>query len=380
MPAGNTSVDKAVEAFTQAHAEWRAQRWDQAARHAERSAALFARALGPHDPDRANAQLLAARARLTDGDHKAAHHQATQALRTLEGCDDSGRVRVFRAQAHGLIGRAHEATGDYPPAMANYRRALSAAQSTDQPDLVCQTAMQLGVLCKHTGDYDQAADAYRTAEKALRAAAPRDDEAWIALDHNRGGLHHASGNPEAALPYAIRALQRRQNTQPPDPVAIALERSAVAPILIDLERYDEAQEHLDAARETFDEHLGPVDYELAVVEHNLGELARRRHNLTDAITHWQAALQLKTQTLGPRHPDLAITHLNLAVVHHQAGNPVTANQCARQAIALVQDVGSPTNPVFTRATELLSIIVTDQQQAGPGRDPLRTEEESAPEP
>jgi tetratricopeptide (TPR) repeat protein len=244
-------------------------------------AALFAAALG-------HAQT---------GDWPAAARSAFEAERAFAG-------NVLDAANSGLLGAAALARlGRTTDALAHARRVGGRLAYNAH-----------GVVCKALGELDRAERSYERALRIVAEAGRVPDGIRAALLHNVAGLAHAASDARRGLPHALAALALRAVARPADEVAVAIERAAVAPLLMDIGGDAAALVLLNQARATLCRQQ-PLDvYEVAVIDHNLGVLARRRGDLADAADRLGRAVAGKAASRGATHPDLAVTRSCLADV------------------------------------------------------------------
>jgi tetratricopeptide (TPR) repeat protein len=136
--------------------------------------------------------------------------------------------------------RTRRMAGDYPGAADLLRVAVADVEAGYGPDAVELSTLlnELGIVGTYSGNFVEAEAVYRRAlaiEDRARCAAGLN--AANILD-NLAGLAHARGEPEAALPMALRGIGIRTAPPEPDPGGLAEDRAALAAILIDLGRHD----------------------------------------------------------------------------------------------------------------------------------------------
>ena len=134
----------------------------------------------------------------------------------------------------------------------------------------------------------------------------------------------------------------------PDHLFVADDQVALAGVLLDLDRGDEAEQLLRQALATNERIHGPVHYEIGVILGTLGSAAQRRGALEEAEALQRRALAVKREVLGDRHPELAITLNNLGVVVRRQGRNDEAAQLYRGAIAILAGTrgGRPSDPAL----------------------------------
>jgi tetratricopeptide (TPR) repeat protein len=246
-----------------------------------------------------------------------------------------------------MTARVRRLAGDYAGAAGLLRTAVEACG----PDTTEMTTLlnELGMVGKYAGDFAAAEDAYRRAltieQRAGRGAGP--DAA--AILHNLGGLAHARGRPAAALPLALRGISIRSALPEPDPAGLAADRAALAAILIDLGRHDEARR---ALLDLIDSDAPRPD--VAAALHNLGSLQFREGDAAEAAATLRRAVRLKTDELGPRHPDLAVTLHNLACCLRKLGLHRQARQNLKEAVAILDGRVAPDHPTLVACRRKLA--------------------------
>ncbi|MEA3214512.1 MAG: hypothetical protein QOJ19_668 [Acidimicrobiia bacterium] len=132
------------------------------------------------------------------------------------------------------------------------------------------------------------------------------------------------------------------------PAALA-HGAALAGVLLDLGRFEEAEELLQRTLAFFQNRNGRLHSPVAVTLAGLPGVAHARGDLAEAERRWTEALDIKTKVLGVEHPDLAITLNNLGVVRYDLGRRDDAAAAWRQSLTLLHDV-TPDQPA-RRAAE-----------------------------
>jgi len=105
-------------------------------------------------------------------------------------------------------------------------------------------------------------------------------------------------------------------------------------LLDGLKRFDESEPIYRRALAVY-EALGD-DAEIAVTLNNLASICAARGALDEALSHYQRALALKEQLLGPQHPDVALTLNNLGLLRKRQGEFSEAAQLYRRALSIFE--------------------------------------------
>ena len=106
-------------------------------------------------------------------------------------------------------------------------------------------------------------------------------------------------------------MQIRETVLGPDHVAVAADLAALAALVQEQHRFDEAEKLYRRAIAIFEAAFGPMHYELGVNYNNLAALHAAEGNLREAENLYQRALDIKQQLLDHNHPDVAMTLLEM---------------------------------------------------------------------
>jgi tetratricopeptide (TPR) repeat protein len=237
--------------------------------------------------------------------------------------------RTVRAYARRKLAAAHLARGRYDDASGILRAELQWASQLfgAGSEQAADVHNDLGIVLKARGEYAEARSHY----EAVLATGPTGEE-YAAVCHNLGGIHLALGDPHTALDWARRGIATRAELGGGH--KLVLDQAALAPILVALGEYDEAGQVLENVLAAHRARYGPEHYEVAVALHNLGGLLARQERYSEAYEQFQRCLEMKERVLGPRHPQLRTTLLNLAIVAELLGDSDTATRVRARVLAL----------------------------------------------
>jgi tetratricopeptide (TPR) repeat protein len=238
--------------------------------------------------------------------------------------------------------------GAYAPAEEILRETVSLADQTCGPASIAaaETRNELGILLKAAGQYEPARARYLEALAIYgRHPGPAHAEAVATLYHNLAGIDLVRGEPAQAAEWARKGLALRRDLVGDDDLLVLLDEGNLAPILVVLGAYDEAETLLVRLHERLVAKLGPNDYEVAVALTNLGGLAAHRGQWSAAEAYLNQALRIKTDLIGADHPDLLRTLVNLSVVTEHLGQTDGAGQAHRRALGIARAHLSPEHPL-----------------------------------
>ena len=296
-----------------------------------RSLRLFVRHCGRRHPDVANVVLELALAEHDLGRHAQSLRLVERALRILKFLRGVGQLRV---QALGQLGSLHLAQGDYRLAEASYRRALVIASSSPDPGAAITAMNGLGVVCKYTARFAEAARYYRKALALTQHVRGAHHPLVATILHNMGGLEHSRGRFARGEPFARRAVALRERALGPDHPDVAADLAALAAIVMSRGNRGEAELLYRRAIRVFGRALGRGHWEVGF---NLGQLAalcQAEGRLADASRLYGRAVRTLSRQLGPRHPLLAMTLWNLASLRRGQHRPSEAARLCRTALAI----------------------------------------------
>jgi tetratricopeptide (TPR) repeat protein len=256
--------------------------------------------------------------------------------------------------------------GEYLRADRLAGEGVAAAERAFGPDSgeVADLLAVRGVLCRYLGRF---ADSEQHYLRALAIHTRSGSDRVAAVLHNLGGLAHERGDHDAAYAYALRGLTVRAAFSGPDSPAVARDGAALAAILVDLCRYDEAEELLAGTVATYERCYGPRHHEIGVALHNLGCLRYRRDRFGAAAATLRRAHEIKRAVLGDRHPDLAVTLYARARCATALGDRDSAVAWLRAAVDLLDGIVSPDQPTLSACRAQLGTLLGE---GSPGAAPV----------
>ncbi|MFD3537455.1 tetratricopeptide repeat protein [Streptomyces sp. NPDC058664] len=264
-------------------------------------------------------------------------------------------------RARTLLGGLYRIQGRYDQAEKALRRALAVAD--DEPDIpvaaLTGTCNELGILFKYTGKFDEAETFYRRALDLLEEAGIGEGLSAASLFHNLSGLAHSRRDFAAAAEPGRRAVAIRERVLGPEHVQVALDKAALAPVLIELDELDEADELLTSALAVIEKTYGPEHYETGVALGNLAALAYKRAQYSRAEELFHRCLRLKEQTLGLGHPELAVTLNNLAVFARRGGDFFHARELWERASAILETSVQQAHPLLRTVRRHLNSLESE---------------------
>lgn len=246
--------------------------------------------------------------------------------------------------------------GSYVDAERHAREAIALLESADPHDhgLLAIALNSLGLACKDLAKFDDARAAYERALELLRVSGASEDSI-ATIYHNLGGIEHARGSYAAAETFARTGLAVRRRVSA-DSDLVAGDMVALAAILDGLDQHEEAEALYREGLQVFQRDRVTNAGEIAVALHGLGTLCSVRGRLQEAESYLTEAAAIKTDLLGSRHVDVAVTLNNLAFVYRRLGNPERAGATYLLALEIFTDALGESHPKTIACRENSRIV------------------------
>nr|WP_276598780.1 serine/threonine-protein kinase [Nannocystis sp. SCPEA4] len=240
--------------------------------------------------------------------------------------------------------RAEARSGQYGAGLSQVQAVVVEARALAYAPLLAEALLALGDLEAMSGRAREAEAAYADAIRAAaagrhpRAAA----EAWVQLIDSIGS-RQAQAERALGLRLAAEAALAWDGS---DPVLQARFLTALARIRLNQGDAVETTELATRALALLGDSGGDVGRQLerANVDTTLGKAAYSRGEFEAADAHFQAALAIRREALGPDHPDVASALNDLGDNDRARGRYAEARAALEQALALRTRVLGPDHP------------------------------------
>jgi tetratricopeptide (TPR) repeat protein/predicted Ser/Thr protein kinase len=281
--------------------------------------------------------------------------QAVEALGSIEACAnaepgpgpepgpavDHGQAALARVEALAEVEVLQEA-GRYDDAVTAAQAAVAAMDETSRGEQA-EALLALAMAEESAARADDAEQHFHAAFSSA-AASGRDE---VAL-HAALGLatviskaaHPRFEEAERWTEHADAALDRLGRM--PEHVA----RIEGARGRIDFERgdYEAARQHFERALQVRTQELGPDDHRLASHHNNLGHAYAALERQADAIEHERRALELERAHYGQEHPRVGAALSMLCSSYSDAGQLDAAISTGTEAVAMLRKTLSKDHP------------------------------------
>ncbi|MFG1954824.1 BTAD domain-containing putative transcriptional regulator [Micromonospora sp. NPDC048830] len=263
------------------------------------------------------------------GEHRARSWQLADQLRGyFFVCGDvvpwlvTGRAGLSAAEAaadiqaqaamHQTIGQAHWAAGEHHRAADAYRRGISAARRAGWLVGEAYLSHNLGLVQSELGRPDEAQQLYQRALDI--GVGPEFDHIRAVTLNDLATLCHERGELTEAVGYLQAAMQMNEGTA--RRASAMANRSNLGMILRQLEDFDVALEHLNAALAYY-RHTGSTTAELSVLD-ELSQLHAQKGEWVAAVHSASDALQLALRLRNLRAQAATLNTLGFALLGSRA--------------------------------------------------------------
>ncbi|MET7971453.1 BTAD domain-containing putative transcriptional regulator [Micromonospora sp. NPDC005305] len=235
----------------------------------------------------------------------------------LAAAEAAGDVRA-QAAMYQTIGQAHWAAGKHHLAADAYRRGIAAAASSGWLVGEAYLSHNLGLVQAELGHLDEAQELYQRALDL--GTGPEFNHVRAVTLNDLGTMCHERGQLVEAVGY-LKAAQRLNEKSARHLSAMA-NRHNLAMVLRQLEDFEPARAHFDAALEYY-RRTGSALRELSVLD-ELSQLDRQLNEWVSAVNNAAEALRLARQQRNLRAEAATLNTLGYALLGSRAANDAHA--------------------------------------------------------
>ena len=223
----------------------------------------------------------------------------------------------------------------------------------DRPDVEASLQAILGETYTSLGMLDQAEPHMARALELALSQFGADSEQYARRLRDRGHIEQGRGKPEAALATyaeALRIVKRAFGAKNPLAVLLECER---ANVLVKLKEYEEAEDILRDAIETYEEITEEDDRNTHLLVNSLAVMLHDQNRLDDAEPLYRRALAIGERVLGDEDPDTLTSRMNLGSMLRSRGKLVEAEKLLAASYAGIAKVFGENHPKTAAAASVL---------------------------
>lgn len=237
---------------------------------------------------------------------------------------------LVKAELQETLGSVYSGLIMYPEAEPLLRESLATFKQELGPNHpnVANVSHLLGFMLFRKGEYDEAETLFEEAKRIYYDHYGNDDTHYAYALRMMGNLYSETGRPKLALDQYNKAIEIYERNSIPEIAGTYMDRGY---LLMDFERFDEAQKSLKRSIALFKEYYEESDVAVANALTGLGQTAHLQGDLSSAENYHRKALRLRTNIFEPGHTYIASSHLRLAWVLIDQGNIGRAIPLAKKA-------------------------------------------------
>jgi CHAT domain-containing protein/Tfp pilus assembly protein PilF len=283
---------------------------------------------------------------LQEGRYRDGAVKAREAVTLREGALGPSNPEV--AEALDILGRLLERSGEYAEGQKVLERALAIKEATLGPNAadVADTVEVLAMTLQQQGNLTGARPLY---ERALRiredALGPEAPEVSGALN-NLGWVQLDQGDLQGGRVSLERALKIREKTFGPNHIRTAQTLAHLGRAYRDLGEYDLARTAFERSIRIEERVLGPEHPDLGYVLAQYGAFYERLDDYAKARPLLERALAIREKALGPNHPAVAFNLIQLANVLRISGDNAAALSLIERALKIQEQALGPNHPAL----------------------------------
>lgn len=237
---------------------------------------------------------------------------------------------LVKAELQETLGSVYSGLVMYSKAEPLLRESLATYKQElgpDHPD-VANVSHLLGFMLLRKGEYDEAETLFEEAKRIYYDHYGNYDTHYAYALKMMGNLYSETGRQKHALDQYNKAIEIYERNSVPEIAGTYMDRGY---LLMDFERFNEAQKSLKRSIALFKKYYEESDVAVANAFTGLGQTAHLQGNLSEAKDYHRKALQIRTDIFEPGHTYIASSHLRLAWVLIDQGNIGRAIPLAKKA-------------------------------------------------
>jgi tetratricopeptide (TPR) repeat protein len=269
---------------------------------------------------------------------------------------------AHRAQLNRLLNDCLDLLDDGQAHTARQLAGQAVELATDLGPLASANAWLVAGMAEHDADDEAAADMYVSAAR-LAGQHPADPDAariYIHAKAQLAGLHRAHGRYQKAEDTLIQALDTIEvYLEPADPPEVAMLHNELGVVSKFSGKFHQAATSYRQALDILKDTDSPDPQDLATLWHNLGGLAHARGDYQAAEEPARRAVALREQVLGPNHPLVAADRAALAPILFELGQLEEAESLLHDALEVFKhaDGYGKSHPDYAIALGNLATVI-----------------------
>jgi CHAT domain-containing protein len=330
----------------------------------KRSLAIREKTLGAEHLDVATSLNNLAESYREQGNYQAAEPLYKRSLAIFEKALGAEHPNV--ATSLNNLALLYSAQGNYSAAEPLLKRSLAIYEKVfgaEHPN-VAQSLNNLATLYWSQGSYPAAEPLLKRSlaifEKALGAEHPNVSTSL----HNLAFLYREQGNYPAAEPLLKRSLMISEKALGANHPLVATSLNNLALLNYSQGNYPAAEPLLKRSLAIYEKVFGAEHPDVASSLNNLAELYRSQGNSPAAEALYKRSIAILEKALGDEHPDVASSLNNLAELYRRQGNYSATEPLYKRSLAILEKALGANHPDVATSLNNLALLY-----AGQGNNP-----------
>ncbi len=176
--------------------------------------------------------------------------------------------------------------------------AVLAAEAAHRPDLLARGLVEYLSVTVNLGRHDQAWKWERRARDAAQALGSN-PELMGRIDYAMAHAESYAGHPQASMDFSVSALEHFAHGGPTSRRWMSIAENFIGELTFEQGRYADALPHYERALDIAEEEMGPEHAWVASAYGNMAEVFFLSGRLDDAAQYFEAALRIRQECYGP---------------------------------------------------------------------------------
>ncbi len=273
----------------------------------------------------------------------------------------NGKTAFATVVVMNELANAYESTGEYLKAAELYQRCVAAIESRNPNDENLGTLLNnLGVIHQNLSNFVKAEECFTRALAIGRRAYGTNSTENASELNNLANLYKEMGEYAKAEPLYLEAVRLYEAARS-DKLPTGL--TNVAGLYREMGQFEKAQLLYEKALKIRSERLGPNHPDVGNSLNSLGQLFRAKNDLVTAQSYLERALKVREAALGPDHLSVASTLNNLASVNDAQGHYAEAEAMYRRSLGIREKSLGPNHPDLSQIYNNLAGLSNRQNKS-----------------
>ncbi len=288
------------------------------------------------------------------GDYGRSEPLLTEAMNLYEKNDATRSAQAGMTWRY--LGVVQGLTGQDELAERSHRQAMEIWREVGKPDFEAGEMSNVSGMLEALGRHDEALELKEEALELVTDYYGPEHPVVATVRNNIAFTLHNKGDYEAAEKLYREALAVNERLLGADGDGVADNLTNLGRLLMDQERYTEADDYIRRAAEIRIRLNEPTHFHRIAAEINLASLQVELGEYEKAIAAYRSALERFESLVGPAHNATARVQCLLGIALHRTGEFVESERLLRQALKTQVANGAPESHIEATRLDLESLL------------------------